>query len=78
MRSQFGATDVVVTFILQYFPHLKRWVVVIVVSICAFLISIPFACPVRIEYEEALALLSVLFFNIGWNLLVYIGFGICS
>jgi hypothetical protein len=60
-----GGTDVVVTAILQSFPRLKRWMAVIIVSLCAFLISIPFTCPVRIQYEETLELLSILlvFFN---------------
>jgi SNF family Na+-dependent transporter len=71
LGSEFGATDVVVTFILQYFPHLKRWVVVIVVSICAFLISIPFACPGGIylftlvsEYAANLSLIVIGFFEV--------------
>lgn len=80
MRFQFGAADVVISTILQYFPRFKRWVVVIIVSMCSFLISIPFTCRVKIGYEEALSLLSILLFlfNIGWNLFVYIGFGIRS
>ncbi|CAF2880027.1 unnamed protein product [Rotaria sp. Silwood2] len=71
LGSQFGGTDVVVTAILQYFPHLKRWMVVIIVSICAFLISIPFTCRGGIylftlvsEYAANLSLVVIGFFEV--------------
>ncbi|CAF1428179.1 unnamed protein product, partial [Didymodactylos carnosus] len=44
LGSQFGGADVIVTAILQFYPKLKRWMVVITVCAVSFLLSLPFVC----------------------------------